>query len=114
MGPVTFVERQIAHVWGASLLAIAALTPLEGLMGLEPLTLSPVLALIGAMIFFVKAGVLAGWFYVQTFALLLASFLMAIMPNVAHLLFGFIAGACFFIPGLKYYRLRRKNESLVR
>ena len=110
MGPVTFVERQIAHVWGASLLAIAALTPLEWLMDLKPLTLSPVLALIGAIIFFVKAGILAGWFYLQAMALLLASLLMAIFPGVAHLLFGIIASGSFFIPGLKYYRLRKRNS----
>ena len=110
MGPVTFVERQIAHVWGASLFAIAALTPLEWMMDLKPLTLSPILALVGAIIFFVKAGILAGWFYIQSVALLGASILMALMPNVAHLLFGVIAGASFFIPGLKYYRLKKKNQ----
>ena len=29
MGPVTFVERQIAHVWGAAMIGIAALFPVE-------------------------------------------------------------------------------------
>ncbi|MFN3192200.1 MAG: serine/threonine-protein kinase [Aureliella sp.] len=110
MGPVTFVERQIAHIWGASLLAIAALTPLEWMMDLEPLTLSPILAVIGAMVFFVKAGVLAGWFYIQAIALILTSLLMAVLPNFAHLIFGIVAAASFFIPGLKYYR-RRSNRS---
>ncbi len=107
MGPVTFVERQIAHVWGASLLAIAALTPLEWIMQLEPLKLSPILGLVSAMMFFVKAGILAGWFYVQSASLLFTSLLMALFPNVAHLLFGFVSAACFFVPGLKYYRQRR-------
>jgi serine/threonine-protein kinase len=104
MGPVTFVERQIAHVWGASLLAIAALTPLEWVMQLEVLTLSPILAIVGAMIFFVKAGILAGSFYIQAFALVGTSLVMALLPDIAHTVFGFVAGACFFIPGLKYYR----------
>lgn len=108
MGPVTFVERQIAHVWGASLIAIAALTPLEWLLGLEPLKLSPILALIGSMVFIVKAGILAGWFYVQAFSLILTSIMMALMPEVAHLIFGVVAGLCFFLPGQKYYRLREK------
>ncbi|MEM8733203.1 MAG: serine/threonine-protein kinase [Planctomycetota bacterium] len=110
MGPVTFVERQIAHIWGASLLAISALTPLEWMMDLEPLTLSPILAVIGAMVFFVKAGVLAGWFYIQAIALILTSLLMALVPDFAHLIFGVVAAASFFIPGLKYYR-RRSNRS---
>ena len=111
MGPVTFVERQIAHVWGASLLAIAALTPLEWLMQLEPLKLSPILGLVSAMMFFIKAGILAGWFYVQSISLLITSLLMVLYPSVAHTLFGFVSAACFFIPGLKYYRQRRSSEA---
>ncbi|MCR9297251.1 MAG: serine/threonine protein kinase, partial [bacterium] len=107
MGPVTFVERQVAHVWGASLIAIAALTPLEWLMGLQPLTLSPILAIVGSIIFFVKAGIFSGWFYLQATALLITSFAMALLPGMAHIIFGTVAGASFFIPGLKYYRLSR-------
>jgi len=109
MGPVTFVERQIAHVWGASLIAIAALTPLEWLLELQPLKLSPILAIVGAYVFFVKAGILAGWFYLQAIALIATSFLMAIYPSIAHVIFGVVAGLSFFLPGLKYYRLRRRN-----
>ncbi len=112
MGPVTFVERQIAHVWGASLLVIAALTPLEWLLVLEPLKLSPILALVSAMMFFIKAGILAGWFYIQAACLIVTSLLMALFPSSAHLLFGVISAACFFIPGLKYYR-QRKSSSQV-
>ncbi|MEM7473898.1 MAG: serine/threonine-protein kinase [Planctomycetota bacterium] len=113
MGPVTFVERQIAHVWGASLLAIAALTPLEWLLDLEPLKLSPILGLVGASVFFVKAGILSGQFYVQSFALIATSMLMAILPDFAHLIFGVVAGASFFIPGLKYYRRRARSKKLA-
>jgi serine/threonine-protein kinase len=109
MGPVTFVERQIAHVWGASLVVIAALTPLEWLLGLEPLTLSPILGLVGAMVFFVKAGILTGAFYAQAAALLATSFVMALLPDFAHTVFGLVAAGCFFIPGLKYYRVRKRS-----
>ena len=108
MGPVTFVERQIAHVWGASLLAITALSPLEWMLDLQPLTLSPILAIVGACLFFVKAGILAGWFYIQAAALIATSFVMAWVPDAAHTIFGFVAGACFFVPGYKYYRRRRR------
>ena len=107
LGPVTFVERQIAHVWGASLIAIAILTPLEWLLKLPPLTLSPILALVGAIVFFVKAGILAGWFYIQAACLFATSLLMAIFPNVAHLLFGVVSAGCFFVPGLKYFRRKQ-------
>ena len=106
MGPVTFVERQIAHVWGASLIAISLLTPLEWYLDLEPLKLSPVLGIVSGIIFFVKAGILAGSFYVQAACLFATSMLMAIFPEWAHLIFGFVSAACFFVPGLKYYRQR--------
>jgi serine/threonine-protein kinase len=68
------------------------------------LTLSPILAIVGSMIFFVKAGILAGMFYIQALLLLLTAFAMAMLPNMAHTIFGVVAGLCFFIPGLKYYR----------
>lgn len=110
MGPVTFVERQIAHVWGASLVVIAALTPLEWLLGLDPLVLSPILGLVGAMVFFVKAGILTGSFYVQAAALLITSLVMAVVPSAAHTIFGLVSATCFFVPGLKYYRQRRRNQ----
>ena len=43
-GPVTFVERQIAHVWGASMIGCSLLFLIEILLGLPVLSLSPVLA----------------------------------------------------------------------
>jgi serine/threonine protein kinase len=113
MGPVTFVERQIAHVWGASLVAIAMLTPLEWLLGLKPLTLSPMLPMIGSMVFLVKAGILSGQFYIQAALMLLTSFAMALFPNIAHTLFGLVAAGCFFVPGLKYFRQRHRARSVT-
>lgn len=111
MGPVTFVERQIAHVWGASLMAIAMLTPLEWLLNLKPLTLSPMLPMIGSTVFVVKAGILSGRFYLQALAMLMTSFAMALYPNFAHLIFGVVSASCFFIPGLKYFRQRYRNQT---
>ena len=112
MGPVTFVERQIAHVWGASLIGIAVLTPLEWLMAMDPLTLSPMLPLIGSMVFIVKAGILSGQFYIQAVLMLAASIAMAIVPQWAHVIFGVISAGCFFVPGLKYYKQRRLAEAV--
>ena len=106
MGPVTFIERQIAHVWGASMVAIAMLFPIERLMNLEVLALSPLLGVIAAMVFIIKASMLNGVFYIQAAALLLAALLMAIQPDYAHLIFGVVSAACFFIPGFKYSRRR--------
>jgi serine/threonine-protein kinase len=110
MGPVLFVERQIAHVWGASLICIATLFPIEFMLGLGPLTLSPVLGLVAGMVFFVKAGMLSGAFYVQSAALFATAFLMVMMPKYAHVIFGAVAAACFFFPGWKYWRQRLDSE----
>jgi predicted Ser/Thr protein kinase len=112
VGPVTFVERQIAHVWAASMAAIGLLFFLELLMDLPVLTLSPVLGLISGMVFFVKAGILSGTFYLQAVALFATAFVMALFPLHSHFIFGTVASLCFFIPGWKYYRQRGEKEAL--
>ena len=104
MGPVTFVERQIAHVWGASMIGIGALFPIEWWLNLQPLTLTPLVAIITGMVFLIKAGILSGVFYIQAVCLFASSVLMLAFPKFAHLIFGIVAGGCFFFPGLKYYR----------
>lgn len=103
-GPVTFVERQIAHVWAASMIACSLLYAVEMLMGLPVLALSPILALISGMVFLVKAGILSGSFYVHAAALFLTAELMALCPRFGVTIFGVVAAACFFVPGLKYHR----------
>ncbi len=103
-GPITFVERQIAHVWGASVITSVLLFFLETLLGLKVLSLSPVLGLIGGTVFFVKAGILSGIFYFQAAALFLTSAAMALFPKIGISLFGLVSALCFFIPGLKYWR----------
>jgi hypothetical protein len=110
MGPVTFIERQIAHVWGAAMVAIGFLFPIEWLLGMPVLTLSPLLGVISAMVFIIKAGMLNGTFYLQAIALLITALLMALMPPHAHLIFGTVAAACFFLPGFKYSRRRRAAD----
>lgn len=110
MGPVMFVERQIAHVWAASMISIGMLFPLEAWLGLPPLSLSPVLGLINGMTFLVKAGILSGAFYVQAAALFATTVAMALLPDYAHFIFGAVGAACFFFPGLKYYRQRLQNK----
>ncbi len=106
MGPVTFVERQIAHLWAGSMICIALLFPLEWVLGLRPLELSPVLGLVTGMVFLAKAGILSGEFYLPAIALFATSGLMARYPQYAHFIFGIVSAACFFFPGLKYYRQR--------
>ncbi len=127
-GPVTFVERQIAHVWAASMVASILLFVVEMMLELPVLTLSPVLGLISGMVFLIKAGTLSGSFYIQAGILFLTALLMAalpdhrisgVLPGVINLpregielpdisltIFGFVVAGCFFFPGLKYHRQR--------
>lgn len=111
-GPITFVERQIAHVWGASMIASCLLFVVETLLGMQVLTLSPVLPLVGAMVFVIKAGILSGTFYFQAAANFAVAIAMAWirhdgLPDFGLTLYGVVAAASFFIPGLKYYRQQR-------
>ena len=108
-GPVTAVERQIAHVWAGAVIASTLLFAVEGALSLEVLKLSPVLALIAGIVFFAKAGILSGAFYIQAAVLFATSFLMCLLPDVQHILFGLVSGACFFVPGLKYFRQRGRG-----
>ena len=106
MGPVTFVERQIAHLWAGSMICIAMLFPLEAWLKVPPLTLSPVLGLVTGMVFLAKAGILSGEFYIWAALLFITAIPMALFPNYSHFIFGFVSACCFFFPGLKYYRQR--------
>ena len=112
MGSVTFVERQIAHVWAAGLVIIFTLMPLEYLVGLELFQLSPLLATATGVAFLVKAGSLSGTFYIQAGTLFALSFVMAVWPTRALSLFGLVVGICFVIPGWKNYQLRKSQVAL--
>jgi predicted Ser/Thr protein kinase len=107
-GPVTFVERQIAHLWASSMIGIALLFPLEWWLSLPVLSLSPMLGVMNGMVFLAKAGILSGAFYVQALALFCTAGLMALFPSYAHFIFGVVSAACFFFPGLKYHRQRNR------
>ncbi|NBW96114.1 MAG: serine/threonine protein kinase [Planctomycetia bacterium] len=109
-GPVTAVERQIAHVWGGSVIASVMLFWVEALLHLDVLTLSPVLALLAGTVFFAKAGILSGAFYVQAAVLFATSLVMCLLPYYQHVIFGLVSAACFFVPGYKYFRQRLRSE----
>jgi len=105
-GPITFVERQIAHVWAGSVVSCTLLFIVEIILKLPVLTLSPVLALSSGMVFLVKAGILSGSFYLQAAALFATSIVMALWPDYGLIVFGIVSALCFFLPGLKYHRQR--------
>ncbi len=112
-GPVLFVERVIAHVWGAAVIATTGVFLVEIVMGLPVLKLSPVLPLLGGTVFLVKGGLLTGRFYAYAFALYASALPMAWLMDLwrpgGPLLFGVVIALCFFLPGLKYYRQFRRG-----
>jgi serine/threonine-protein kinase len=108
-GPVLSIERQIAHLWGGGIIGSIFMFLVEMLLKLPPLTLSPVLPILAGMVFVVKASMLSGAFYVCAAALFLTAVPMAVFPQVGPLLFGLVSAACFFFPGLKYYRQRIRS-----
>lgn len=113
-GPVSFVERQVAHAWGAGVIASISTFIVEVILGLPPLALTPVLAIMAGMVFLFKAGTLTGWFYVAA----ALSFGIAIpmslpgLQDYGPLLFGIVSGIGFFVPGLRYYRQKRRSIRL--
>ncbi len=113
-GPITFVERQIAHTWAGSMIASTGLYVVEWTLGMDVLSLSPVLGLISGMVFLVKAAILSGRFYFQAVAMFVTGVVMALMPlwpipDLRIILFGIVSGLSFFLPGLKYHRQRRDS-----
>jgi eukaryotic-like serine/threonine-protein kinase len=109
-GPIRFVERQLAHVWGAGIVSINLIFLVEWLLELPVLKLAPMIAVTNGMLFMIKAGILSGDYYPQAAVTFLTVFPMAMFPRFAPLIFGVVASACFFVTGLKY-RLRRLRST---
>jgi serine/threonine-protein kinase len=110
-GPISFVERQLAHVWGSGIVAINLIFLVEWLLDLPVLSLAPMIAVTNGMLFMVKAGILSGFYYFQAAAVFLTIWPMTHFPRFAPLIFGTVASACFLVTGLKYrVRRQRANE----
>jgi serine/threonine-protein kinase len=105
-GPVTQIERQIAHCYAAGILGSICLFAFEWALGLPVLTLAPGLAVLAAMVFMVKAGMLSGLFYFAVAIMVTAGVLMALFPPWALPIFGAASAGCFLYPGMKYWRQR--------
>jgi len=112
-GPITFVERQIAHLWAGSVISSILLYMVEWCLQLPVLTLSPVLGCTSGMVFLAKAGILSGRFYFQAAALFTCSLAMALWPAYGLSVFGIVSALCFFIPGWKYFVLREQARAMA-
>ncbi|MFM7055679.1 MAG: serine/threonine-protein kinase [Planctomycetota bacterium] len=115
-GPITAVERQIAHIWGGSMLASSMLFAVETIMHRPVLEFSPCLGAIAGMVFLAKAGILSGRFYIEAALMFATSLVMAAIeaadiPDFSVSLFGVVSAITFFLPGLKYYRQQRRQRA---
>jgi serine/threonine-protein kinase len=113
-GPVTFVERQIAHAWAAGVAGTIGVLVLEILLKRPVLELAPVLGVVAGMIFLFMAGILSGMFYFAVAALFAAGGVMALVPGWAMLIYGVTLAACYFIPGFHYWRQRRRARAAAK
>jgi serine/threonine protein kinase len=115
-GPITFVERQIAHVWAGSMIIDTFMYAIEYLLQMPVLTLSPMLGPVSGAVFLMKAAMLSGVFYIHAAVLCLTGVVMAwlqqqtTIPNVGITVFGIVSSLCFFLPGWKYYRQVRRGR----
>jgi len=109
-GPVTFVERQIAHAWASGVIASIGVFIVEIVLDLPVLKLTPIIAVAAGMVFLMKAGTLSGWFYIAAGLAFLSAVPMAYFgPPISPLLLGVVSAIGFFVPGLKYYRQRLRS-----
>jgi serine/threonine-protein kinase len=112
-GPISFVERQLAHVWGAGVIAINMMFLAEWLMKLPVLSLLPALAITNGMLFMIKGGILSGAFYLYAALVFLAIFPIVWLPRYGPLLLAFPSAIGFFATGLQYHLRRLRSRRLA-
>jgi hypothetical protein len=112
-GPVSFVERQLAHAWAAGVVASIGTFVVEAALDFPVLSLTPVLAVAAGMVFLFQAGMLSGEFYLYAgFAFVTVAVMVGfrIGPPWSPLLLGVACAVGFFVPGWRYYRRRRRQR----
>jgi serine/threonine-protein kinase len=114
IGPVTFVERQIAHVWAAGVGGSFGVLLLEWLLGRPVLEFAPILAVVAAMVFMCKAGILSGMFYLAVAGLFAAGILMLFLPSWGMLIYGLAVAVSYFVTGFIFYRRRRAAQQTLK
>jgi len=113
-GPVAFVERQLAHVWGAGVLGVNLLLVAEWMLGLPVMGLAALLTITNGMLFLIKGGILSGEFYIHGGLLFLTLIPATLYPPIAIPAFALVSAGCFFVTGLKYHRRHLRAKRLAR
>jgi serine/threonine-protein kinase len=114
-GPVTFVERQLAHAWAAGVVASIGTFVVEVMLDLPALILTPVLAVAAGMVFVFEAGMISGEFYLYAGLSFLCAVVMAWLgPPWSPLLLGVASAVGFAVPGWRYWRRTRRAAASLR
>ena len=113
-GPIAFVERQLAHIWGAGVMGVNLLLVAEWLLGMPVMGLAPLLTITNGCLFLIKGGILSGEFYVCGALLFLTLIPAALYPSIAIPAFALVSAGCFFVTGLKYHRRHLRALRLAR
>lgn len=106
---LSFIERQVAHLWVGANISCGFILALEAGLQLPPLTLAPLLALVGGSMFLVKASLLSGTFYIPAIGFFLSAPVMVWWPQWQMIMLGLVAWSSFFPIGLKYFLLRKES-----
>jgi serine/threonine-protein kinase len=112
-GPISFVERQLAHIWGAGVVAINLMFLIEWLMNLPVLTLLPALAISNGMLFMIKGGILSGTFYLYAGLVFLAIPPLVWFPRFGPLILALSSAFGFLATGLRYHLRRIRSRRLA-
>jgi serine/threonine-protein kinase len=112
-GPISFVERQLAHVWGSGVIAINLVFLLEWLMRLPVLTLLPVFAITNGILYMIKGGILSGVFYLYAALVFLAIFPMVWWPRYGPMILAVASSIGFLGSGVQYFLRQRRTAHLA-
>ena len=113
-GPISFVERQLAHVWAAGVVGVNMLLVAEWLLKIPVMSLAPLLAVTNGMLYMVKGGLFSGEFYVLGGLVFLTLIPAALYPPIAVPAFALVSAGCFFATGLKYHLRHLRTKRLGR
>ena len=100
------IERHVHAAWRAFLTGCLAALGLNFLMGLPPLTLSPMVGVMGGMTMMVNAHLLSGWFYLGAVGCFAAAAVMPFVGRYDFLVLGGVFCLSLLVPAARHFRAR--------
>jgi hypothetical protein len=100
------IERHVHAAWRAFLTGCLAALGLNFLMGLPPLTLSPMVGVMGGMTMTVNAHLLSGWFYLGAVGCFAAAAVMPFVGRYDFLVLGGVFCLSLLVSAARHFRAR--------